>query len=183
MPSFDARLRLPGQTKKIPVSVVVDISGERLKLTSGVKVLGDWPLDQVSVVSLPDGFHLNLEGEEIVLSVSDPNTFFGYLQNGRNDQAHVVAVNGVGATDSAISKRLKVTDSEEQYTDLRAAVDKVAAALLEEEVPPNQVFATWLRLLKELNRRHGQGQLPTPLFYRLNTELLDMLPSPDHETV
>lgn len=182
MPSFDARLRLPGQTK-IPVSVVVDISDERLKFTSGERSLGDWPLDQVSVVSLPDGFHLKLEDEEIVLTVSDPNTFFGYLQNGKKEQSEAALSNGGVTTDRTISNRLKPTDPEEQYTDLRTAIDKLAAALLEEKVPPNQVFATWLRLLKELNRRHGRGQMPTPLFYRLNTELLDMLPSPDQESV
>lgn len=181
MPSFDARLRLPGQTK-IPVSVVVDISDERLKLTSGERVLGDWPLDQISVVSLPDGFHLNLEGEEIVLSVSEPSTFFGYLHNGRV-QSDVLSVNGGRATDSAISNRLKLANPDDGQADMRVAIDKLAAALLEEDVPPNRVFATWLHLLKELNRRHGQGQIDTPLFYRFNTELLDMLPSPNHETV
>lgn len=177
MPSFDARLRLPGQTK-IPVSVVVDISHERLKFTSGDKSLGDWPLDQVSVVSLPDGFHLKLEDEEIVLTVSDPNTFFGYLQNGRKNEEGV-SRNGDASSDSTISNRLKPMDPEEQYTDLRGAIDKLATALVEDKIPPEQVFATWLRLLKELNRRHGHGQMPTPLFYRLNTELLDMLPTPD----
>lgn len=181
MPSFDARLRLPGQTK-IPVSVVVDISYERLKFTSGDKSLGDWPLDDVSVVSLPDGFHLKLEDEEIVLTVSDPNTFFGYFQDRRKQGAVETGVRAM-SKEATISNRLKPMDPEEQYTDLRSAIDKLAAALVEDKIPPAQVFATWLRLLKELNRRHGHGQMPTPLFYRLNTELLDMLPTSERETV
>lgn len=181
MPSFDARLRLPGQTK-IPVSVVVDISDERLKFTSGERSIGDWPLDQVSVVSLPDGFHLKVEGEEIVLNVSDPNAFFGYLQNGKKVKSEAVRSNLDTVSDRTISNRLKPIDPAEHYTDLRAAVDKLGAALLEDKISPDQVFATWLRLLKELNRRHGRGQMPTQLFYRLNTELLDMLSGPDGDT-
>ena len=170
MPSFDARLRLPGQ-QKLPVNVIVDISDERLKFTSGDKSLGDWPLDKLSVVSLPDGFHLRLEDEEVVLTVSNPDEFFGYLRSGQ------VPAPGDTVTQSrTISSRLKPTDPEEQYADLRKAIDKLADAMSEDTVPPDQVFTTWLRLLKELNRRHAQAQLPSALFIRLNTELLNMLP-------
>lgn len=170
MPSFDARLRLPGQ-QKLPMSVIVDISDERLKFTSGERSLGDWPLDKLHVVSLPDGFHLRLEDEEVVLTVSNPDEFFGYLRKVAPEPEVVV-------DDRSISGRLKPTDPEEQYSDLRRAMDKLDSAMREDEVSPNQVFATWLKLLKEMNRRHAQGQLPSALYIRLNTELLNMLPVP-----
>ena len=44
---------------------------------------------------------------------------------------------------------------------------------------PADAFARWLKLLKEINRRHGQGSLPLDQFYRLNTELLDLIPEPE----
>ena len=172
MPSFDAWLRLLGQ-QKLPVSVIVDISDERLKLTSGEKSLGDWPLDKLNVVSLADGFHLRLEDEEVVLTVSNPDEFFGCLRNGK-----VPEPGDTMTANRSISSRLKPTEPEEQYGDLRKAIDKLAQAMSEETVPPDQVFATWLKLLKELNRRHAQAQLPSALFIRLNTELLNLLPVP-----
>ena len=35
-----------------------------------------------------------------------------------------------------------------------------------------------VRLLKEINRRLGEGSLPTSLFYQLNTHLLELMPEP-----
>lgn len=170
------------------MSVVVDVSDERMKISSRDKSLGDWPLDEMRVVSLPDGFHLKFEDEEIVLTVSDPDTFFDLVRSANGSLAPPEPAGTLnpernrpsdGRTgDTTISDRLKPTDPEEQYSDLRSAVDTLAAAMLDERIPPEQIFSTWLRLLKELNHRHGRGNMPTPLYYRLTTEVLDIMPVP-----
>jgi len=57
-------------------------------------------------------------------------------------------------------------------------ISDIAKALTSDSVSPAAAFAQWLTLLKEINRRHGQGSMPTDLYYRLNTQLLDLIPVP-----
>jgi hypothetical protein len=54
----------------------------------------------------------------------------------------------------------------------------IAKALASDSVTPAAAFTQWLSLLKEINRLHGQGSLPTDLFYQLNTQMLDLIPEP-----
>jgi hypothetical protein len=60
-------------------------------------------------------------------------------------------------------------------------VSQVSAALNSTSVSPAAAFADWLRLLKEINRRHRQGSMTSDLFYELNTKLLDLIPEPPTE--
>jgi hypothetical protein len=57
-------------------------------------------------------------------------------------------------------------------------ISDIAKALTSDSVSPAAAFAQWLKLLKEINRRHGQGSMPTDLYYRLNTQILDLIPDP-----
>jgi hypothetical protein len=74
MTAYDARLKLSG-TDDAPISVVVDLTDDRLVMTAGDIEVGDWARDQVRVSALPDGFHVRAEGEEIILDVTDDAHF------------------------------------------------------------------------------------------------------------
>ena len=74
MSAYDAQLRLSG-TDDAPISVVVDLTNERLTMMAGDIEVGDWPRDQVRVSAMPDGFHVRAEGEEIILDVTDDARF------------------------------------------------------------------------------------------------------------
>jgi hypothetical protein len=190
VPSFDARLHLPGRSR-LPLQVVVDVTDEQIVITSGREQIGAWALQGVEVVSRPDGFHLTLDQEEIILNVADPARFASQLelsqltgeQDGRSrvaDAGDDVLVVDVGASRkrAGIAGRLEAVDLEERFGDVRRRISALATALTDELVAPSDLFGRWLRLLKEINRHHGQGAMPTPLFYRLNTELLDLIPAP-----
>lgn len=58
------------------VQVHVHLEEETLTLVAhdGTE-LGTWPLSEVGIASKPDGFHLRLEGEEIVLRTDDDANF------------------------------------------------------------------------------------------------------------
>jgi len=57
------------------VRVEIHLDEEELRLMSPHGILGHWPLDQVGVSARVDGFHLRVEGEELVLSTSDDARF------------------------------------------------------------------------------------------------------------
>lgn len=188
--SFDARLRVPGQAR-LPLNVAVEVADDMIRFTNGGKSLGEWPQARVEVEVQPDGFHLTIDNEEIVLTVTDPSGFAAALGvgAGRRDRAAGdgvakdggVAILGeqIGAAKgNGLSGRLGSLSPEEKFVDVIDRISELKAALTDAAVPPQDVFGRWLRLLKEVNLRHGQGAMPTPLFYRLNTELLDLIPAP-----
>jgi hypothetical protein len=74
MTSFDARLRLISQPG-MPLGVEVDLTGQRMVVTAGGKALANWAIDEIQVTPRSDGFHIEAEGEEVVLNVSDGNRF------------------------------------------------------------------------------------------------------------
>lgn len=177
---------MPGQTR-LPLNVVVDISEDRIAITRGDKSLGDWPLGEVEIDVRHDGFHFKLEEEEIILSVSESDRFAGALGIARRTRAHAGTLTGEGEPPpqqngstpaNGIAERLLKVDPEEQFADVRRRIEELAGDLTDDSVSPSDVFGRWLRLLREINVRHGQGAMPTPLFYRLNTELLDLIPAP-----
>lgn len=166
MSSFDARLRVPGHTK-LPVSVVVDISGETLIVTTGDKRLGEWPLTGLHFSAQSDGFHVRLDDQDVVLAVDDSTRFALELGSAGQHQQR-----------TGISRRLAGITPDEQFEDLKRRITAVAAALADDNTSPEHAFGQWLRLLKDINVHHGQGSMPTPLFYRLNTQLLELIPAP-----
>jgi hypothetical protein len=74
MSAYDAQLRLSG-TYDAPISVVIDLTDERIAMTAGDIEVGDWARDQVRVSAMPDGFHVRAEGEELILDVTDDAQF------------------------------------------------------------------------------------------------------------
>lgn len=188
--SFDARLRVPGRAR-LPLNVTVEVADEMIRFTSGAKSLGEWPQAGVEVEVQPDGFHLTIDNEEIVLTVTDPSGFARALGvsvgRPRKPAGEIVANPGAvpvlgeqngQANSNGLSGRLESISPEEKFADVIGRISELKAALTDDAIPPQDVFGKWLRLLKEVNLRHGQGAMPTPLFYRLNTELLDLIPAP-----
>ena len=74
MTSFDGRLRLIGRPG-FPLGVEIDLTGERMKVTADGEPVADWRLRDIRISALPHGFHIEAEGEEILLNVSDSARF------------------------------------------------------------------------------------------------------------
>ncbi len=195
MSSFDARLRLPGRSK-LPMGVEVDIGHERMTLTAADRTVGVWPLEELDISSLSDGFHIRVDGEEIVLTVTDSKRFAAALGiDKRPTRSAVVKTeqptrrrpspveretqspkpNNQVKTPRAVAKP---PPASEQLDDVELRITQIADALTSDSVSPADAFAEWLKLVKEINRRHVEGSMPSELFHKLNTQLLDLLPDP-----
>lgn len=75
MSTFDAFLRIE-DTDEAPLSVVIDLTeDERVVVHAGEVEIGDWARDQMRLTARDDGFHLLVEGEEMVLDVRDDARF------------------------------------------------------------------------------------------------------------
>ncbi len=71
---FIGRLLLRDR-ERTSVKVTIDIDQERLSLRVGSQLIGSWPLSEVGVRGEDDGFHLRIEGEEVVLTTDDDPGF------------------------------------------------------------------------------------------------------------
>ena len=74
MSAYAAQLRLDW-TDEPPIGVLIDLTDERIKLSSGDLEVADWALDEIRVSAMPDGFHIRAEGEEVILDVTDDARF------------------------------------------------------------------------------------------------------------
>ncbi len=74
MTAFQGRLHIDGEGEA-PISVEIDLSDERLRLSTGGVEVADWARDELRVTALTDGFHVRAEGELIVLDVIDDARF------------------------------------------------------------------------------------------------------------
>lgn len=74
MTAYDARLRLGG-IDEAPINVLIDLTDDRFTMTSGEVEVGDWARHEIRVAPLLDGFHIRVEGEEIILDVTDEARF------------------------------------------------------------------------------------------------------------
>lgn len=190
MSSFDARLLMPGKAR-LPMNVVVDVSEDRISFMRGDNSLGDWPLRDVVFDLQPDGFHLKLDQEEVVLSVGDPGAFAGALgvapripSRTRSEAPVPMEV----APMRGFVDRLEKNSPQERFSDVRERIDGLRSDLTDASVSPSDAFGRWLDLLKEINLRHGRGHMPTPIFCRFNAELLELVSAstaeePDEEPV
>ncbi len=70
MSRYDADLRVVGEHGQ-PLHVVVDIDEERLSLHTADTEIGSWARSEVRINALNDGFHIRVEGDEIVLDLGD----------------------------------------------------------------------------------------------------------------
>ena len=74
MSTYHGSLRVPGDEGP-PLSVEIDLTAERFRMSAGDAEIGDWAMSEIRVNALPDGFHLRAEGEEVLLDVSDDAQF------------------------------------------------------------------------------------------------------------
>ncbi len=74
MSAYDARLRLDG-TDEAPIHVVIDLTDDRIRMTSGDVEVASWARHDIRVNPTLDGFHIRAEGEEVVLDVTDDAQF------------------------------------------------------------------------------------------------------------
>lgn len=74
MAVYDAQLRVEG-AKDAPIHVVIDLTEDRLTMTSGEVEVADWARYEIRVTPMLDGFHIRAEGDEIILNVTDDAHF------------------------------------------------------------------------------------------------------------
>lgn len=75
MAAYDAQLRVQG-TDGEPIHVMVDLSDDRrIVVSAGEIEVGDWSRDEIRLSALPDGFHVRVEGEELILDVTEDARF------------------------------------------------------------------------------------------------------------
>lgn len=69
-------VKMAGEAAGIGVTVRIQLDDETISLVAanGVEI-GTWPLSEVGISSRPDGFHLRIEGEEVVLTTDDDARF------------------------------------------------------------------------------------------------------------
>ena len=197
MSSFAARLRMPGLSR-LPMGVEVDIFRERMTVMAGDQIVGDWALEELDIESKSDGFHVAVDGEQIILNVADSIRFAAELGMTGRPPLRLVEIsapnlprNGLASikgqlnyqralNGEPVSSLISAETSSDggQVEEIRRRISEVAQALASDSVSPAQAFARWLALLKEVNHRHGQGSMTTDRFFELNTELLDLIPGP-----
>ena len=178
MSSYHARLVLPGRNR-LYVGVEADVSKERLTLISGGQEVATWPIDRLDVASHSDGFHIEVDGDEVILDVTNSARFAAALGVERSGPVPHDRSGSSGKTGKADSLHISAErTAAEQLEWMQRRVSDVARALTSDEYSPAEAFAEWLILLKEINRRHGQGSMPSDQFYLLNTRLLDLIPMP-----
>ena len=179
MSTFTARLRLPGHSR-LPLGVEVDIIHERMTLTAGERTVANWPLEELEVASLFDGFHIKVGGEEMILNVTDSKRFASELGIGRQgpDSHHNNGSHRANGKNVPLRPLPETTPDEEKFYEMKRRISDIAEALGSDSVSPAEALARWLSLLKELNRLHGRGSIPTHLYCQLNTQLLELIPEP-----
>ena len=74
MTAYDARLSIEGEGET-PMRVVVDLTDDRLTITIGHEEVADWARETMRISALPDGFHIQADGEAVVLNVEDDAHF------------------------------------------------------------------------------------------------------------
>jgi hypothetical protein len=73
--TFDGSLKLPGETGP-GLSVQIDLTDETIAVRSNAgDDIGAWPRSQVRINALEDGFHLRVEGELVILDVTEDAHF------------------------------------------------------------------------------------------------------------
>jgi hypothetical protein len=73
MGQFQASLRMPGDSRSLPATVL--LNGGRLQVASGEHVIGDWPIESIDISPVPEGIRVAAEGEVLLLDISDRAAF------------------------------------------------------------------------------------------------------------
>lgn len=74
MTAFDGRLRVLGETG-LPLGVEVDLTSDRITMTSGESRIADWAFADISISPTSNGFRIEAEGEEVILNVTNAEAF------------------------------------------------------------------------------------------------------------
>ncbi len=74
MASFDARLRVVGQTG-LPLGVEIDLTTQRMTVAAEGKPIANWNLDDIRIAPTPSGFRIDAEGEAVIIAVNDDERF------------------------------------------------------------------------------------------------------------
>lgn len=80
MTSFDARLRINGRSR-LPVAVEIDLTSEQMIINSDTGPVAELHLETLEVTTLADGFHMRIDGEDIILNVNDAPRFESELKS------------------------------------------------------------------------------------------------------
>ena len=180
------------------MGVEVDVFRERMTVMAGDQIVGDWALEDLDIESKADGFHVAVDGEQIILDVTDSIRFAAEVGITGRPPLRLVEVSASNLPRNSlasikgqlnyqralngepVSSLMSAETSSDggQVEEIRRRISEVAEALSSDSVSPAQAFARWLALLKEVNHRHGQGSMTTARFFELNTELLDLIPGP-----
>jgi len=74
MTAYSGQLRMPGESGP-SLGVEVDLSESRMRVLAGETEIGNWELADVLVNAEEDGFHVRVDGEEIILRVEQDAEF------------------------------------------------------------------------------------------------------------
>ncbi len=80
MTEFDGRLRVLGESG-FPLGVEVDLSRDRMTVSSGGEQIADWSLAEIRITPTASGFRIAAEGEEVILNVTDSQGFIDAIGN------------------------------------------------------------------------------------------------------
>ena len=128
MSTFTARLHLPGRAK-LPLGVEIDIQHERMTLTSGDRTVAVLRLEDLDVISMSDGFHMKVDGEDVVLIVSESSRFAAEL--GIKEHRRLAVVKPKQPV-------VKARSDEEYLPDLERRIIETREALRSDAVTPAQ---------------------------------------------
>jgi hypothetical protein len=87
MAEFTARVSIGG-VRDAPTDGVFSVTGEALSLSISGHVVGTWPIADSSPRREGDRFHLSVEGESLVVDVTDPGGFARALWLDAVDPVH-----------------------------------------------------------------------------------------------
>lgn len=105
------------------VMVEIHLDEETITLAAGNGIeIGTWPLEDVSIASKPDGFHLRIEGEEVILTTDD-------------DARFAVAL-GIATPTSRLARMMAKLRDETADSSVMVDLTETAAAVPPPEVEP-----------------------------------------------
>jgi hypothetical protein len=174
MGRFDASLVIPGDSK--PLSAIVVIEDGRLRIRTASHDIGDWSLQDVAFTSLPSGFRMEVEGEELIIELDDHDRFNDDVT--ANTKKSRRRRRTKDATTTKVSRRPKSptksakdrpANRESRRATAREGDDAVTPTRTRSESrsrEPTKGFGAWLdRVLDRAEKRYG-ALLPPWVFTR-----------------
>lgn len=85
---FESSLRLPGDASELRATITLE--DDRIRMAAGQHEIGEWTLDDVAISRRHDGFHLQIEEEELIVTINDSDSFaqaVGIFDDARSGRA------------------------------------------------------------------------------------------------